>query len=150
MNFLLSIAPFIEQGLREQIPEGLLGFLFLIAIFLLPLLVLTVILYLAGLVVVGGRRARFSDAFLIALLGTIINSICALFIPYFIILILVQIIVWLGLIKYFYETGWLGALAVAILSVIAFIIILVILFIIFVISFVLFEKLLPLIILSLL
>jgi len=148
-NLLLTIMQFVGQNWWDRIPPEL-RFLFSIAAFLVPLIVLTIVLYLAGRIVVGGQRARFGDAFLIALLGTVIGIILALFIPSFLILLIVQIIVWLALIKHFYETGWLGALAVAILAVVVFIVVLFILAIVFVVSFVLFERLLPLVILSLL
>jgi hypothetical protein len=148
LNFLLAITPF-ARSLWDSVTKDLPGLLFVLAAFLVPLLILTVVLYLAGLLVVGGRRARFSDAFLIAFLGTIISAITSLFIPYFLLLLVIQIIVWLALIKHFYETGWLGALAVAILSVIVFIVVLFILAVVFAISFVLFEKFLPLFLLSL-
>jgi hypothetical protein len=148
LNFLLAITPF-ARSLWDSVTKDLAGFLFVLAIFLVPLLILTVVLYLAGLLVVGGRRARFSDAFLIAFLGTIIGTITSLFIPSFLLLLVIEIIVWLALIKHFYETGWSGALAVAILSVIVFIVILFILAAVFAISFVLFEKFLPFFLLSL-
>lgn len=148
LNFLLTIAPF-ARSLWDSITKDLAGLLFVLAVFLLPLLILTVVLYLAGLLVVGGRRARFSDAFLIALLGTIIGTITTLFISSFLLLLVIQIIVWLALIKHFYETGWLGALAVAILSIVVCIVILFILSLVFAISFVLFEKLFSLMIFSL-
>lgn len=147
LNLLLTLAP-IAQSWWDRIPESI-RFLFSIAAFLLPLFILTIVLYLAGLIVVGGRRARLSDAFLIALLGTIIGFVVALFVTSSLLFLIIQIIVWLGLIKHFYETGWLAALAVALLSVIVFIVVLFILTVVFAISFVLFEKFLPLFLLSL-
>jgi len=141
MNLLLTITPFAEGLLDEILEKGLMGLLFGIAAFLIPLLVLTIVLYFAGAIVVGGRRAKFSDAFLIALLGTVIGTVCALFISSLIILLIVEIIVWLGLIKHFFDTGWLGALAVAILSVIVFIVVLFILMLVFAISFILLTNL---------
>lgn len=134
------ITPFVGS-FWDQISKDLTGLLFVLAVILLPLLILTIILYLAGRLVVGGRRARFGDAFLIALLGTIISAITTLFISNSLLLIIIQVIVWLALIKHFYETGWLGALAVAILSVIVFIVILFILTIVFAVSFALLENL---------
>ena len=140
LNLLLMITPFVGS-FWDQISKDLTGLLFVLAVILLPLLILTVVLYLAGRLVVGGRRARFGDAFLIALLGTIISAITTLFISNSLLLIIIQVIVWLALIKHFYETGWLGALAVAILSVIVFIVILFILTIVFAVSFALLENL---------
>jgi len=99
-------------------------------IFVISLIVLAIILYVAGLVVVGGERAKLSSAFAIALLGVFVDF--ALSLAFTILQLPVNIsleyllifrafltlIVWLTLIKNFYKTGWLGALAVAILAVI--------------------------------
>lgn len=97
-------------------------------VFIVNLIVLTLILYVAGLAVVGGERAKLSNAFAIAFLGTLINFVLALFfnllalpivlsLEYMLIFrLLLSFIVWLSLIKNFYKTGWLGALAVAILT----------------------------------
>lgn len=107
-----------------------LDILFAFVLFFTELLVLTVVLYIAGLIVVGKRRALFSDAFVISLLGTILSIIFAVLLPGWLTL-LVSILVWLLLIKRFYETGWLGALAVGILAIIVYLAILIILALIF-------------------
>ncbi|MEM2386907.1 MAG: hypothetical protein QXO50_02675, partial [Candidatus Bathyarchaeia archaeon] len=101
---------------RWGIREGL-TLLFTLALFLIELVVLAVLLYLAGLIVVGKRRALFSDAFIIALLGTVLSTIFVIFLPNLIALLL-SVITWLILIKKLFETGWLGAIAVGILVVI--------------------------------
>jgi len=80
-------------------------------------------LYVAGLIVVGGKRARFTDAFLISLLGTVLSMIFVMFIPYPFIPLILNIFVWLLLIKRFYETGWLGAIAVGLLAMIIFLVV---------------------------
>ncbi|MGQ9506403.1 MAG: hypothetical protein ACUVTB_00920 [Candidatus Bathycorpusculaceae bacterium] len=94
--------------------------IFSLALFFVGLLVLTVVLYLAGLMVVGGKRARFSDALIIALLGTVLSTLFVMFIPYPLLAIILSIITWLLLIKSLYETGWLGSLAVGILAIIIY------------------------------
>ena len=81
------------------------------------LLILTVVFYIAGIIVVGKRRALFSDALVISLLGTAVGIICDFIFPSLIGAIL-SLLVWLLLIRFYYETGWLGALAVGILAVI--------------------------------
>lgn len=63
---------------------------------------------------------KSGDAFVISLLGTILGSICTLFNP--LIGAVLSFIVWLFLIRHYYETGWLGALAVAILAVIIYVV----------------------------
>ena len=83
---------------------------------------MTAVFYIAGILVVGKERALLSDAFVISLLGSAVNSICSIFFSPLIGLIL-SLIVWLLLIRHYYETGFLGALAVAILAVIVFIVV---------------------------
>jgi hypothetical protein len=107
-----------------------LDILFAFIWFFVELLILSVVLYIAGLIVVGKRRALFSDAFIISLLGTVLSTIFAILLPGWVALLL-SILVWLILIKRFYETGWLGALAVGILVVIIYLVILILLALIF-------------------
>jgi len=49
-------------------------------------------------------------------------------------------VIWLALIKNFYETGWLGAIAVAVLAVIVFLIISLILAVVFQITEIVLER----------
>jgi len=99
--------------------ETLTGQLFA---FIVSLIVLTIIFYIAGRVVVGGKKALFSDAFVISLLGTIVMNVCLYFFHPLVGAIL-SLIVWLLLIRHYYETGWLGAIAVGLMAVIVSIVI---------------------------
>jgi len=107
---------FIGQELTEQVVEQLLYFIIL-------LVVLTIIFYVAGRIVVGKKRALFSDAFLISLLGTVVLNVCIYFFRIEVGLIL-SLIVWLLLIRHYYETGLLGSIAVGIIAMIVSVIIL--------------------------
>ena len=122
---LAGFIGFIGRNVWLQIP-GEAELLFAIFLFIMTLIILTIVFYVAGVIVVGQRRALFSDAFVISLLGTVVGNICLLFFPPIIGLFL-ALLVWLLLIRHYYETGWLGALAVAILAVIIFVVILLIL-----------------------
>lgn len=115
---------------------------FSVVVFLIELLVLAVVLYIAGRVVVGKKRALFSDAFMIALLGTILSSVFMVFIPYSLLALLLSIFVWLLLIKRLYETGWLGAIAVGILAILVFVVVLVLIALLFGILYLVFDWLL--------
>ena len=129
-TFVAFFISFVSQDFWSQIPgETLLA----LVSFVVSLLVLTAVFYIAGAIVVGRERATLSDAFVISLLGTVVNSICLVFFPPFVGLIL-SLIIWVLLIRRYYETGWLGALAVGILAVIVSVVILVILGIILGIS----------------
>lgn len=110
-----------------------------IVLFFVELLVLAVVLHIAGRIVVGGKRALFSDAFIIALLGTILSGVFMVFIPYSLLALLLSVFVWLLLIKRLYETGWLGAIAVGILALIVFVVVLILLALLFGILYLVFE-----------
>jgi len=120
----------IGQELTEGLVEQLLHFI-------LNLIILTIVFYIAGRIVVGKKRALFSDAFVISLLGTIVMSICLNFFGLLVGAVL-SLIIWLLLVKHYYETGWLGAIAVGIMALIVSIVILVVLASLLVVSFVLF------------
>jgi len=111
-----------------SVSSGML-LLFGIVLFFLALIVLTVVFYVSGLIVVGGKKAKLSDAFIISLLGTVVFNVFVMLIP--VLGPFIALVVWLALIKHYYDTGWLGALAVAVLAVIVYFALLVLLLIIF-------------------
>jgi hypothetical protein len=80
------------------------------------------ILWLAGRALVGKEKAKFTDAIWIVVLGTIIGAVTGAFIGGLIASV-VMFVVWLALIKHFFDCGWIMALAIAIIAVIIFIVI---------------------------
>jgi len=104
--------------------------------FIVNLIVLTIVFYVAGFIVVGKRKAQFLDAFIIALLGSAISTIFMVFLTEIPLLkldggkitmgaglgLILSFLSYLLLIRHYYETGWLGALAVAIVAVIVFVV----------------------------
>ena len=121
--------------------------------FIVNLIVLTIVLYVAGLIVVGKKRAEFLDAFVIALLGTVISTFFMVFLTGIPLLefdgrkltigagfgLILSFLAYLLLIRHYYETGWLGALAVAIVAVIVFVVFTAILAALLLIPFLLFT-----------
>ena len=128
------IAAFALNLIGQELTEPVVGQLIN---FVLGLIILTIVFYVAGRAVVGGKRALFSDAFVISLLGTIVANVVSFFIEQSLIGLILSLIIWLLLIKHYYETGWLGALAVAILAVIVYIAIWFVLFLLLAIPFLL-------------
>jgi len=112
-----SQSPF--QKIIEAVGLGL-SILIFIVVFLIEMLILSVIIYFAGLMIVGGRKATFGDAFKISLLGTVLGGLIYGVVSIFAPLIgwVIYILIWLALIKQYFETGWLNALAIGILAVI--------------------------------
>ncbi|MFX1510465.1 MAG: hypothetical protein ACFFBR_09190 [Promethearchaeota archaeon] len=105
----------------------------------------SIILWLAGKVV-SGYNAKFTDALWISLIGAIIQTLLGLAMTFFVIPLLpagllglilgtvvpliIVLIVYIWLIMHFFDTGFLGALAVGILYFIFMIIIGIVLIII--------------------
>ena len=92
----------------------------------IPTIILSPVLWLAGRALVGKEKAKFTDAIWIVFIGTLFGSVfSAIFIG--IIASIIQLIVWLALVKHFFDCGWLKGLAISILAVIFFIVIAIIL-----------------------
>jgi hypothetical protein len=89
-------------------------------------LVLTPVLWIAGRLLVGADKARFVDALWIVVLGTVIGGVFSAFVSGLIASIII-LIIWLGLIKHFFDCGWLKALVISIVAVAVFIILMIIL-----------------------
>ena len=88
------------------------------------------VLWLAGRALAGKDKAKFTDALWIVVLGIVIGAVVGLFNLGWIIAAIIMLIVWLLLIKHFFDCGWLKALAIAIIAVVIFIIIIAVLAII--------------------
>jgi hypothetical protein len=119
-----SIAALMVETLLQ--PSGLTELLFFIISFAIIFAVLSVIFYLAGNVVVGRSRASFKDAFAISVLGTLVLIVCLSVFSLEVAMVL-SLIAWLLLVRHYYETGFLGSIAVGLTSVIVAVVILFIL-----------------------
>ena len=84
------------------------------------------ILWLVGRALVGKEKAKFTDAIWIVVLGVVIGAIVGAFVGGLIAAI-IMFVIWLALIKHFFDCGWLMAFAIAVVAVIIFVIIVAIL-----------------------
>ena len=89
----------------------------------IKIIILAPAFWLAGRALVGKEKAKFVDAIWIVILGTLIGSIFSYFEIIGIIALIIQLIIWLGLVKHFFDTDWIKAFVVAILAVIILVII---------------------------
>ncbi|MCP8307519.1 MAG: hypothetical protein H3Z53_04555 [archaeon] len=89
-------------------------------------IIVSPVLWLSGRVLVGKEKAKFTDAIWIVILGTVIGTFFGAFFTG-IIATIILLIMWLALVKYFFDCGWLKALAISILAVIIFVAIIAIL-----------------------
>ncbi len=120
-----------EKGEKEKM--ALLDDLIpLLANLILNIIIISPILWIAGRSLVGKEKAKFTDALWIVALGTLIGFAFQ-YISFYvvtglgfigtIIAAVIMLIVWLGLIKHFFDTGWGMAFIIAIIAVIIYIII---------------------------
>jgi hypothetical protein len=94
---------------------------------LISIIVSTIIvapfLWISGRSLVGKEKAKLFDAIWIVFLGAIINvAIGALGLSGLLSAVL-MFIVWLGLIKHFFDCGWIMAFAIALITVILMIVV---------------------------
>jgi hypothetical protein len=87
-------------------------------------------LWISGRVIAGKNNAKFTDALWIVIIGTIVfffiyQAIITFFADVFgaglvaaLISYLVLLIIWLALVKHFFDCGWLKALAISIVAVV--------------------------------
>src|SRR5438093_11842573 len=90
----------------------LLGF---IVLFIIYLLIIGFVLWLAGEIVVG-RRVTFGEALAVAGTGTFLVGASITFLG--LIGVLLGILIFVLLVKHYFKTGWLGAIGAAIMAVI--------------------------------
>ena len=89
-------------------------------------IIIAPILWLVGRALVGKGKASFGHAVWIVVLGIIINAVLGAFITGALGFI-VTLIVWVALIKHFFQTGWGHAIVVGIVAIIVLIVIIAIL-----------------------
>jgi len=93
------------------------------------IIILAPVLWLSGRLLVGKDKAKLTDAIWIVVLGTIVGAIFGYFFSGWVALI-IELVLWLLLVKHFFDCGWLKALAISIIAVIILAVILAILAII--------------------
>jgi hypothetical protein len=98
------------------------------------LIFVTPALWISGRLLAGKQNAKFTDAVWITMIGAIVFTLFAAFVTGYIniwwlslLSYVLLLVIWLALVKHFFDCGWLKALAI---SIIAIIITFVILFIV--------------------
>lgn len=86
------------------------------------IIIVSPVLWLIGRSMVGKEKAKFTDAIWIVALGIIISTILGTWI-HGLLGFIVTLIVWLVLIRHFFDTGWMKALLMAIVLVIVLVIV---------------------------
>lgn len=90
------------------------------------IIIVAPVLWLVGRSMVGKAKAKFTDAVWIVALGIIITVILGTWLQEslgWLLGLIITWIVWLALIKHFFDTGWMKALVLAIVLVIVLVIV---------------------------
>jgi len=86
------------------------------------IIIVSPILWLVGRALVSKDKAKFTDAIWIVALGIIVGSVVGALV-HGLLGMVISFIIWLALIKHFFDCGWLKALLIAIVAVIVLIIV---------------------------
>jgi hypothetical protein len=89
----------------------------------IKIIILAPAFWLAGRALVGKEKAKFLDAVWIIILGTLVGGIFRYFEIIGIIAWIIQLILWLGLVKHFFDTDWIKAFVISVLAIIILIVI---------------------------
>lgn len=81
------------------------------------IIIVAPVLWLVGRSMVGKEKAKFTDSIWIVALGIIIATILGTWV-HGLLGFIITLIVWLALIRHFFDTGWMKALLLAIVLVI--------------------------------
>ncbi len=99
-----------------------MNFLALLIQIVVGTIIVAPVLWLAGRALAGKGKARFTHAIWIVVLGTVIGAIVNAYVGGLLASVIL-LIVWLALIRLFFNCGWLKAFAIAIIAVIIFLVI---------------------------
>jgi hypothetical protein len=127
INLFLPVAP--AQIIGALTVEGVL--LFIVGLIILWIIV-SIPVYIAGKIVTGGE-STFGDAMIATLFGPIVYAVTLFVVDFllgavlgsgaYIIALVLAFIGWIWVYKASFRTGWLGALAIAILAILVFFVI---------------------------
>ena len=110
-------------GRLDKMAIDLVGILVQIVV---AAIILAPVLWIAGRLLAGKDKAKFTDALWIAVLGTVIGAVLGALVGGLIAAV-VMFIVWLALIKHFFDCGWIKAFIIAVVAVIIFVVLVAIL-----------------------
>jgi len=116
------------------LPNGitLTGLLIILIGLIILWIIISIPAYIAGKIVTAGR-STFGEAMLATLFGPIVYTIVRVGVSFFLgaiigggayaLALILALIAWIGVYKFTFRTGWLGAIAIGILAAIIFLII---------------------------
>ncbi|MFH0748742.1 MAG: hypothetical protein V1915_02325 [Candidatus Bathyarchaeota archaeon] len=89
---------------------------------IINIIIISPALWLSGRLLVGGQKAKLTDASWIVVLGTVMGVVVGVVFRGFFASI-IQLVLWLLLVKHFFDTGWGKALTIAVIAVVIFLLV---------------------------
>jgi hypothetical protein len=86
------------------------------------IIIISPVLWLVGRWRVGKLKAKFTDAIWIVVLGIVINAILGAYI-HGVVGLAVTLIVWVLLIRHFFDASWLQAILIGVLAIVVLVVI---------------------------
>ena len=83
---------------------------------ILNILILSPVLWISGRLLASKEKAKGTDALSIVILGTLIQAVLGYFLTG-LIASLIVLVIWLALVKHFFDCGWLKALVISVVAV---------------------------------
>ncbi len=89
---------------------------------IVSVIVIAPVLWLVGRGLVGKDKAKFTDAIWIVALGVVIGTVIGGYV-HGLLGMLISLVIWLALIKHFFDCGWGKAFLIAIVAIVVLIVI---------------------------
>jgi hypothetical protein len=120
--FSEATADLNETQAKLDKSAGKMNLVALLIQIIVGVVIIAPILWVSGRALAGKDKAKFTDAVWIVVLGTVIGAVVGSLVGGTVAAV-IMFVVWLALIKHFFDCGWLKALLIAIVAVIIFVVI---------------------------
>ena len=93
----------------------------MVAALIVEVIVISLVLWASGRALVGKEKAEFTDAIWIRVLGLIVGALVQNIMPFA--GWLLALIIWLALIRHFFDRGWVRAFLIALPAIVIFVVV---------------------------
>lgn len=102
---------------RKAMALETIPILYVLVGIVVSVIVNSLFVWLAGRALVGAEKAKFTDAIWIVIIGSVIGGILSAF-NWGLVGAIISFVLWLALIKHFFDCGWIKAFIIAIVAAI--------------------------------
>ena len=102
---------------RKAMALETIPILYVLVGIVVSVIVNSLFVWLAGRALVGAEKAKFTDAIWIVIIGSVIGGVLSAF-NWGLVGAIISFVLWLALIKHFFDCGWIKAFIIAIVAAI--------------------------------